>query len=161
MACMNDDRSSPVFDGSDVPVASVERVKGRVDRVAVDRSRPSEVVWSPPGGIGLVDEVAATLGLDRADLAAMVRRTRPVMAVVAITVIGSAVAPQAPWLLIVPAMVGVLGLVADRRTRFSFADGIFGYRADLGWPRGVQEAYDVAFRTPRSSDPGSDPARIA
>ena len=54
------------------------------------------------------------------------------------------------------ALIGVVGLAsllrsADRRLPFSFGEGFVGYRADLGWPRGVQEDDDVhwAWRAPR------------
>jgi hypothetical protein len=33
----------------------------------------------------------------------------------------------------------------DRRLSFSFGEGFIGYRADLGWPRGVQEDDDVRW----------------
>ncbi len=32
-----------------------------------------------------------------------------------------------------------------RRAQFGFGDGFVGYRGGLGWPRGVQEEYDVAW----------------
>ena len=45
--------------------------------------------------------------------------------------------------------VGSLGVAAvgirwiDRHVSFSFGEGFVGYRADLGWPRGIQEDDDV------------------
>ena len=33
----------------------------------------------------------------------------------------------------------------DRRIPFSFGEGFIGYRADLGWPRGVQEDDDLRW----------------
>lgn len=32
-----------------------------------------------------------------------------------------------------------------RQSQFGFGDGFVGYRGGLGWPRGVQEEYDVAW----------------
>lgn len=32
-----------------------------------------------------------------------------------------------------------------RRAQFGFGDGFVGYRGGLGWPRGIQEEYDVAW----------------
>ena len=49
----------------------------------------------------------------------------------------------------VAVVAGSLGFLAvgyrriDRRVPFSFGEGFLGYRADLGWPRGVQEDDDV------------------
>jgi hypothetical protein len=55
--------------------------------------------------------------------------------------------------LVLGAVVGFAGLIrsADRRLPFSFGEGFVGYRADLGWPRGVQEDDDVhwAWRAAR------------
>ena len=47
--------------------------------------------------------------------------------------------------------VGSIGIAAvgirwiDRQVSFSFGEGFVGYRADLGWPRGVQEDDDVRW----------------
>ena len=47
--------------------------------------------------------------------------------------------------------IGSLGVVAigirwiDRHVSFSFGEGFVGYRADLGWPRGIQEDDDVRW----------------
>lgn len=47
--------------------------------------------------------------------------------------------------------VGSLGIAAvgirwiDRHVSFSFGEGFVGYRADLGWPRGIQEDDDVRW----------------
>ena len=70
--------------------------------------------------------------------------------------------------------VGGLGIAAvairriDRRVPFSFGEGFVGYRADLGWPRGVQEDDDVrwnwrgsAATTGSPQIPGNPPNRCA
>jgi hypothetical protein len=60
--------------------------------------------------------------------------------------------------------VGALGFVAvgirriDRRIPFSFGEGFVGYRADLGWPRGVQEDDDVRWNWRRSAAVTGSPA---
>ncbi len=47
--------------------------------------------------------------------------------------------------------VGAIGIAAvgirwiDRHVSFSFGQGFVGYRADLGWPRGIQEDDDVRW----------------
>ncbi len=41
----------------------------------------------------------------------------------------------------------------DRRVSFSFGEGFVGYRADLGWPRGVQEDDDVHWNWTRREVP--------
>jgi hypothetical protein len=67
--------------------------------------------------------------------------------IVAIAVAASFVAGDAR----VVVVVGSLGFAAigirriDRRVTFSFGEGFIGYRADLGWPRGVQEDDDVRW----------------
>lgn len=49
-------------------------------------------------------------------------------------------------ILLVAALVSTL-LVrsADRLVPFSFGEGFVGYRADLGWPQGIQEEDDVRW----------------
>jgi hypothetical protein len=43
------------------------------------------------------------------------------------------------------AFVAVAVRRLDRRISFSFGEGFIGYRADLGWPHGVQEDDDVRW----------------
>jgi hypothetical protein len=61
-------------------------------------------------------------------------------------------------------VVGSLGLMAvgirriDRRVPFSFGEGFVGYRADLGWPHGVQEDDDIRWNWRASTDGPGSPA---
>jgi hypothetical protein len=65
------------------------------------------------------------------------------------------VATAAPLVVIGQAGLGVAVAVCTsailsmrwigRRAQFGFGDGFVGYRAGLGWPRGIQEEYDVAW----------------
>jgi hypothetical protein len=74
------------------------------------------------------------------------------------TLVGMAVLDPATWLLI-PAAGAVVWLIhrVDRRLTFSFGEGFLRFRADPGWPAGVQEDDDfrwtwsgVDHRAPRS-----------
>lgn len=66
-----------------------------------------------------------------------------------------AIATAAPFVVIGQAGLGVAAAVCTsailtmrwigRRTQFGFGDGFIGYRGGLGWPRGVQEEYDVTW----------------
>ena len=60
--------------------------------------------------------------------------------------------------------VGSIGIAAvgirwiDRHVSFSFGQGFVGYRADLGWPRGIQEDDDVHWNWRGSTAGTGSPA---
>jgi len=47
----------------------------------------------------------------------------------------------------------------DRRREYSFGQGFLGYRAESGWPRGVQEDDDMHWVWP-SPSASRDPGRL-
>lgn len=119
------------------PAVATARVQGHVKRARAT------------AGIGAADLLA--LDLDDVlpdDAARAIRRLRvPAAIIIAIGILTELV-PLAPWPLIIPAVLGVALLRLDRRIRFGFAEGLIGYRRDVGWPRGVQEEDDVDWRWP-------------
>jgi hypothetical protein len=137
------------FDTADEPAVEVARVVGRVSAV-----RPAERA-APGMGDGFAPVATAFESLIPPEVEAFVQRARgPVIAVLVVGLLVELV-PGAPWILIVPALVGLAALRLDRRIRFGFADGFVGYRRDLGWPRGVQEDDDVHWDWRRQRGPSA------
>ena len=98
-------------------------------------------------------EVPELPGVSRISIA---RRVEIELAVVAAVAVAAAfVAADAR----VAIVAGALGLAAigsqqlERHVPFSFGQGFIGYRADLGWPRGVQEDDDVHWNWTRRVAP--------
>jgi len=80
----------------------------------------------------------------------------PIWLVAAIVGVGATAASGDPRVgLALAGIVGLAGLIrtADRRLPFSFGEGFVGYRADLGWPRGVQEDDDVRWSVHTTGQP--------
>ena len=117
-----------------VPTAPV---RAHVTRAAVARPAEGEAaVWLPAALDELLPEEVVT---------AIERFGRPTLAILGVG-LATELVPDAPWLLIIPALIAVGMARLDRRLRFGFAQGIIGYRSELGWPRGVQEEDDVRWR---------------
>ena len=118
--------SSPMFGHE--PVAPVEPVDP--PEIGVAPAMPPDTPIRPP-----------------LPLAARVELERELAIAVAVAVASSFVAADVR----VAIVVGSLAFVAvgirriDRRISFSFGEGFIGYRADLGWPHGVQEDDDVRW----------------
>jgi hypothetical protein len=110
----------------------------------------------------LADEAAAADGLEVAPEIPPIVAAHPTWLVTAAVGIGAMAASGDPRVgLALGGIVGLAGLIrsADRRLPFSFGEGFVAYRADLGWPRGVQEDDDVRWsvRPTRSPQPAALP----
>jgi hypothetical protein len=116
---------------------AVTRVQGQVTSASTTRRR--------------AEDAMTALAFDLEDIlpeewVTAIHRFRVPVAIVLVVGALTELFPQAPWLLIIPALIGLVLLRIDRRIRFGFAEGFIGYRSQLGWPRGVQEDDDVHWR---------------
>lgn len=140
-------QDEPALEPLEQHLDELDRVAGRVHRASKERPAWMESTSTRLDDLAVLDDVFRSFGFERSEVAAIVRPFRPFAIAATISIVGSAVAPQAPWILIVPALFGIVGLLADRRISFTFADGLIGYRGD-GRPRGIQEEYDVTWSRP-------------
>lgn len=65
------------------------------------------------------------------EVASFIRRNRGTIAVIAIVGVLTELLPDAPWLLIIPALAGIAALHLGPRIPFTFATGLIGPRPDL------------------------------
>lgn len=79
---------------------------------------------------------------------------------VVVGLVASAVSGDPRMGIVLVSMAAWAGLIrsADRRLPFSFGEGFVGYRADLGWPQGVQEDDDVHWTWRPARPVGPPPA---
>ncbi len=127
-------RSDAGFETLDVPLSSVVRVTGSVSCVALVRTVTDDVAER-----GLEDAATAA-AIESLDPIETILRHRWVSAATAFVVVVAVVlGDDGPWIVAVPALAALGGAWVDRRIQFSFAEGLIGYRGDLGSPRGVDE----------------------
>jgi hypothetical protein len=128
-------RSDAGFETLDVPVSSLVHVTGHVSCVVLDRT-----VTDDAAEPGLEDEhAAAAVSIAPLDLIETILRHRWVSAATAIVVVAVLLGDDGAWIVALPALAALGGSWLDRRIRFSFAEGLIGYRGDLASPRGVDE----------------------
>lgn len=107
----------------DTPVTTL-RVRGRTS-VAPPASREAS---------GLSVQAAMPDALDALlpeEVASFIRRNRGTIAVIAIVGVLTEVLPDAPWLVIIPALAGIAALHLGPRIPFTFATGLIGPRPDV------------------------------
>ncbi len=107
----------------DTPVTTL-RVHGRTS------------VAPPPSQAGPSDAAQAAMpdildALLPEEVASFLRRNRGVIAVIAIVGVLTELLPDAPWLLIIPALAGIAALHLGPRIPFTFAAGLIGPRPNL------------------------------